>query len=79
MNLFILFQPATRYSPDTNLGLLPKPAGRSFYRFGCQKRNPVIQSFCSVSMDATQLFVLNVPLPNWLATFLSLRWQANYG
>jgi hypothetical protein len=29
-------------------------------------------SLCSVSMDATQSFVLNVPLPYWLATFLSL-------
>jgi hypothetical protein len=46
--------------------LLPKPAGRSFCRFGCHRRDSVIQSFCSVS------FVLNVPLPYWLATFLSL-------
>jgi hypothetical protein len=72
MNLFIIFHPSTRYSPDTNLGMLPKSAGRSFYRFGCQRRDPVVQSFCSVSMDATQSFVLNVPLPYWLATFLSL-------
>ena len=72
MKVFILFHPFTRYSPDTNLGLLPKPAGRSFYWFGCQRRDPVIQSFCSVSMDTTQLFVRNFILTYWLATFLSL-------
>jgi hypothetical protein len=60
MNLLIQFHPSARYSPDTNLGLLPKPAGCSFYRFGCQRLDPVVQSFCSVSMDVTQSFVLNV-------------------
>jgi hypothetical protein len=52
IKLFILFH------PFTNLGLC-----RSFYWLCCQRRDPVIQSFCSVSMDATLSFVLNVPLP----------------
>ena len=52
MNLCTLFNLSTRYSPDTNLGLLPKPAGRLFYQFGCQRDDdPVVQSFCSVSME----------------------------
>ena len=56
INLFILFHPSKRYSPDTNLGLLCKLVGRSFYRFGCQRRDPVVQSFCSVSMHTTLSF-----------------------
>ena len=72
MTLFILFHPSTRYSPDANLGLLPKPAGRSFFRFCCQRCDPVVKSFCSLSMEVTQSFVLNSLLPYWLATFLSL-------
>ena len=48
MNLFILFLPPTRYSPDTNLGLLLKPAGCLFYRFGChigwQRSYPLLAS-----------------------------------
>jgi hypothetical protein len=68
INLFILFHPSTGNSPveDSNLGLLTKPADHSFYRFGCHRRKPVIKYVCSVSMDATQLFILNVLLPYWL-------------
>ena len=35
INLFILFHPSTRYIPDTNLRLLPKPTGNLFYRLSC--------------------------------------------
>ena len=66
INLFILFHPSTRYSPDTDLGLLPKPAGRLFSRFRLPEKRP--SRF--VSMNTTQSFILNVPLPYWLATCL---------
>ena len=56
MILFILFHPYTRYSPDTNQRLLPKPAG-SFYRFGCQGRDPVVRSKCSIVILAGSILI----------------------
>ena len=55
----------------------PKPADRSFYRFGCQRRDPDFQSFCSVSMDTTQSFVLNVPFSTLAGNVLILCWLAS--
>ena len=54
MNLFILFHPSTRYSPETNLELLPKPAGRSFC---CQRRDPVVRSRCSIAILAGNILI----------------------
>ena len=68
MNLFILFHPSTRYSPDTNLGLLPKPAARPFYRSGCQRRDPAVCSKCSVAILAA-----NVLIPYLLATYSHIK------
>jgi hypothetical protein len=57
MNVFILFHPSTIYSSDTNLRLLAKPAGRLFFRFGCQRRDSVLNLFV-LYLDVTQSFVL---------------------
>ena len=57
IHLLIIFHPSTRYSPDTNLGLLPKPADRSSYRVGCQRRDPVVCSKCSIAILAGNVFL----------------------
>jgi hypothetical protein len=77
INLFILFHPSTRHNnknPDTNLGLLPKPTGHSFYRpsrsaflFCIYGHDSVVRSKCSIAILAG-----NVIFPCLLASQLRL-------
>ena len=69
MNVFVLFHPSTRYSPNTNLGLLPKPAGRPSHSvfFSCiYGRDPDVRSKCSIAVLAG-----NVLIPCLLASQLA--------
>ena len=79
MNLFILFHPSTRYSSDTNLELLPKPAVNSFYRFGCQRGDPVVQSKCSIAILAGNVLVPCLLASQQLVGILNKIQNKNYG